>query len=180
MTVSIVATRDDTYMESIVKAFGNSSGSSKHSHTPSSSRPSAIASLFVQLRNSRSASTDNLQIKGRKFNFYWPDLFSRNIKIYLHFLSFHKIEMVQGGSLPFRELSNTFSRNLCVAEIYLLMRISRWNFVCVSKAWPSTWSVYITGTLRAICCDIITLRSNRKSHVMTNKFHGLECKFFIN
>ena len=41
----------------------------------------------------------------------------------------------QGGvSLMFRELSKVFSRNLCIAEIVLVMRISSWNFVCVPKA----------------------------------------------
>ena len=33
-------------------------------------------------------------------------------------------------SLTFRELSKIISRNLCIAEIVLLMRISSWNFVC--------------------------------------------------
>ena len=37
-------------------------------------------------------------------------------------------------SLTFRELSNIFSRNLCVAEIALPMIISSWNFVRVPKA----------------------------------------------
>ena len=43
--------------------------------------------------------------------------------------------MSRGGvSLAFCELSKIFSRNLCIAEIVLLMRISSWNFVCVPKA----------------------------------------------
>ena len=37
-------------------------------------------------------------------------------------------------SLTFRELSKIFSRNLCIEEIVLLVRISSWNFVCVPKA----------------------------------------------
>ena len=37
-------------------------------------------------------------------------------------------------SLTFRELSKIFSRNLCIAEIVLLMRISSRNFVRVPKA----------------------------------------------
>ena len=37
-------------------------------------------------------------------------------------------------SLKFRELSKTFSRNLCIAEIVLFVRISSWNFVRVPKA----------------------------------------------
>ena len=37
-------------------------------------------------------------------------------------------------SLTFGELSKILSRNLCIAEIVLLMRISSWNFVRVPKA----------------------------------------------
>ena len=43
-------------------------------------------------------------------------------------------ESLGGDSLTFRELSKIFSQNLCVAEIVLLMRISSWNFVRVSKS----------------------------------------------
>ena len=39
-----------------------------------------------------------------------------------------------GVSLTFRKLSKVFSRNLCIAEIVLVMRISSWNFVRVPKA----------------------------------------------
>ena len=46
-----------------------------------------------------------------------------------------KINHCQGCvSLTFRELSKTSSGNLCIAEIVLLMRISSWNIVLVSKA----------------------------------------------
>ena len=37
-------------------------------------------------------------------------------------------------SLTFRELSKIFSRNLCIAEIVLVIRISSWNLVRVPKA----------------------------------------------
>ena len=43
-------------------------------------------------------------------------------------------------SLTFRDLSKIFSRNLCIAEIVLLMRISSWNFVCVPKAKAMLWA----------------------------------------
>ena len=43
--------------------------------------------------------------------------------------------MTQGVvSLTFCELSKIFSRNLCIAEIVLLMKISNWNFVRVPNA----------------------------------------------
>ena len=38
-------------------------------------------------------------------------------------------------SLTFHEFSKIFSRNLCTAEMVLLMRISSWNSVRVAKAW---------------------------------------------
>ena len=48
-------------------------------------------------------------------------------------------------SLTFRELSKIFSRNLCIAEIALLMRISSWNFIRVPKACKvSAWNSHNT------------------------------------
>ena len=41
-------------------------------------------------------------------------------------------------SLTFRELSKKISRNLCITQIVLLMRISSWNFVRV----PCFWHTY--------------------------------------
>ena len=40
-----------------------------------------------------------------------------------------------GGLLPFPSSPKILSRNLCIAKIVLVMRISSWNFVRVSKAW---------------------------------------------
>ena len=37
-------------------------------------------------------------------------------------------------SLAFRELSEIFFRNLCIAEIVRRIRISSWNFACTPKA----------------------------------------------
>ena len=37
-------------------------------------------------------------------------------------------------SLTFHELYKMFSRNLCIAQIILLLNISSWNFVRVPKA----------------------------------------------
>ena len=39
-----------------------------------------------------------------------------------------------GVSLTFRELYKMFSRNLCIAQMIFLMRISSWNFVHVPIA----------------------------------------------
>ena len=56
----------------------------------------------------------------------------------------------QGGvSLTFREPSKIFSRNLCIAEIVLLMRILSWNFVRVPKA--MLWHVYKFSAWNMIC-----------------------------
>ena len=41
---------------------------------------------------------------------------------------------LEGVSLTFHELSKIFSRNVCIAKILHLMRISSWNFVCVPKS----------------------------------------------
>ena len=44
------------------------------------------------------------------------------------------VSLKSGGvSLTFHELSKIFSRNLYIAEIVLLMRISSWNFVLVQR-----------------------------------------------
>ena len=53
-------------------------------------------------------------------------------------------------SLTFRELSKKFSRNFCIAEIVLLLRISSWNFVRVPKA-------ILLGTCMMFQLEILTI-----------------------
>ena len=55
---------------------------------------------------------------------------------YWFFAKYDNVMNDPGGfvSLTFCELSKIFSRNVCVAEITLLMSISSWNFVRVHKA----------------------------------------------
>ena len=59
-------------------------------------------------------------------------------------------------SLTFRELSKILSRNLCIAEIVLVIRISSWNFVRVPKATRTKFQLEILITKCDFWCCVFS------------------------
>ena len=67
--------------------------------------------------------------------------------------------LLRGVSLMFRKLSKPFSRNLCIAEIILHLRISSWNFVLaeiILLLRISSWNFVLSCMSMILLCCILT------------------------